>query len=149
MLLTIKPMIFRSATTTDRPALIKLLHEVDLLTDDLPTDLTTFTLAFDAEKLAGAAGVEVVGSTGLLRSVAVSSVYRQHQLGRQLVDASLKLAADNGVTTLYLITTTAEGYFKRLGFSRVDRTNVPETIAQTRQFSDLCPASSVVMLKKI
>lgn len=50
---------------------------------------------------------------------------------------------------LYLITTTADGYFKRLDFGRVERSNVPDAIARTRQFSDLCPASSVVMKKEV
>jgi amino-acid N-acetyltransferase len=144
-----EPMMFRSATPADRPALIELLHQVDLLTDDLPADLTTFTLAVEDETLTGAAGVEVAGSAGLLRSVAVSPTYRQQQIGRHLVDASLKLAADKGLTSLYLITTTSDGYFERLGFSRVDREKVPDAIAQTCQFSDLCPASSVVMLKEL
>lgn len=141
-------MIYRPATPADRPVLITLLTQVDLLTDDLPEDLSTFTLAFDDDKLAGAAGVEAFGPTGLLRSVAVSPVYQQKQIGRHLVDASLKQAHKQGVERLYLITTTADGYFERLGFERVTRTDVPEAIARTRQFSDLCPASSVVMTRK-
>lgn len=143
------PMIFRSATPADRPALIDLLTEVDLLTDDLPDELGTFTLAFVADSLAGAAGVEAFGATGLLRSVAVSPAYRDRKIGRQLIDAAVEQAANRGVETLYLITTTADGYFDRLGYRRVDRTNVPEAIAKTRQFSDLCPASSVVMKKDV
>ncbi|WP_375447235.1 arsenic resistance N-acetyltransferase ArsN2 [uncultured Fibrella sp.] len=142
-------MIFRSATPADRPALIDLLTEVDLLTDDLPKELGTFTLAFDNDKLVGTAGVEAFGPTGLLRSVAVLPAYQYQKIGRQLIDASVEQATNRGVETLYLITTTADGYFDRLGYSRVDRTNVPEPIAQTRQFSDLCPASSVVMKKDV
>ncbi len=142
-------MIYRLATTADRPALIDLLTQVDLLTDDLPDDLSTFTMAFDDDKLVGAAGVEVFGTTALLRSVAVSPAYQNKHIGRQIIESSLKIADDQGVNMLYLITTTADRYFKRLGFSRVDRTNVPDTVAQTRQFSDLCPASSVVMQKEV
>ncbi|XWW47452.1 GNAT family N-acetyltransferase [Fibrella sp. USSR17] len=142
-------MTFRLATPTDRPALIELLTQADLLTDDLPDDLGTFVLAFDADTLAGAAGVEVFGSTGLLRSVAVSPAYQSRQIGRQVVDAVYALAQDSDVVDLYLITTTADGYFKRLDFGRVERSNVPDAIARTRQFSDLCPASSVVMKKEV
>ncbi len=149
LLLTDNPMIYRPATATDRPALVDLLTQVDLLIDDLPSDLSTFTLAFDVDQLVGAAGVEVLESAGLLRSVAVSPERQHQQIGRQLIDASLHLAREKGVTDLYLITTTADGYFERLGFGRVNRTGVPAAIAQTRQFSDLCPASSVVMSKKM
>ncbi|MEZ0538363.1 arsenic resistance N-acetyltransferase ArsN2 [Fibrella arboris] len=142
-------MIYRLATSADRPALFDLLTQVDLLTDDLPDDLGTFTLAYDKGTLAGAAGVAVYGTTGLVRSVAVSPAYRDHQIGRQLINAVEKLATDQNLTNLYLITTTADGYFARLGFERVDRSNVPDAIAQTRQFSELCPASSIVMKKEV
>ncbi|MEZ0487454.1 arsenic resistance N-acetyltransferase ArsN2 [Fibrella aquatica] len=142
-------MTYRRATPADRPALINLLIQADLLTDDLPDELGTFTLAFDHDTLAGAAGVEGFGTVGLLRSVAVSSVYQAQRIGRQLIDASVELAANQGIQELYLITTTADGYFDRLGFERVERGKVPEAIAKTRQFSDLCPASSVVMKKEV
>ncbi|MBO0949862.1 arsenic resistance N-acetyltransferase ArsN2 [Fibrella forsythiae] len=142
-------MIYRLATPTDRPALTELLTQAKLLTDDLPENLGTFILAFDNDTLAGTAGVDIIELTGLLRSVAVAPAYQHQHIGRQLIAAAEKLASDKGIMNLYLITTTADRYFDRLGFERVDRNNVPEAIATTRQFSELCPASSVVMSKSV
>ena len=140
-------MTYRPATEADRPAIIALLEKADLLTDDLPVDLGTFRLALADEKLAGVAGLEILGENGLLRSVAVSPDFRNQNIGNQLVEMIIALAKSEKITTLYLITTTADQYFERLGFTRVDRVSVPDTIAQTRQFSELCPASAVVMYK--
>lgn len=141
-------MTYRLATTADRPALIELLQQVDLLTDDLPDELGTFTLAFDKDTLAGASGLDVFGPIGLLRSVAVLPSYQRQRIGRHLIELSEELARQRGITNLYLITTAADGYFERLGFERIDRLNVPDAISKTRQFSDLCPASSVVMVSR-
>lgn len=143
-------MTYRPATEADRPAVSELLVQADLLTADLPADLGTFTLAYTAdERLAGVAGLEILGENGLLRSVAVSPDFRNQAIGNQLIRLTIALAESKRVTTMYLITTTADRYFERLGFVRVDRANVPDVIAQTRQFRDLCPASAIVMQKKL
>ena len=142
-------MSYRRATEADRPAIITLLEQANLLTDDLPTDLGTFRLAFADEKLAGVAGLEILEENGLLRSVAVSLDFRNQKIGNQLIEVIIELAKSEKITALYLITTTADLYFERLGFTRVDRANVPDNIARTRQFSNLCPVSAVVMSKEL
>ena len=44
-----------------------------------------------------------------------------------------------------LLTTTAEGWFPRLGFVRVDRARVPAAVQLSVEFTAACPASAVVM----
>ena len=82
---------------------------------------------------------------GLLRSVAVVPNYRGHYIGQTLVDGLLQAAEHNGLTALYLLTTTADEYFERIGFERIARDNVPDEVKQTGQFSTICPDSAVVM----
>jgi amino-acid N-acetyltransferase len=140
----------RSARPNDRAALVNLLHQTDLLTDDLPADLSGFWLAFTEpesveSELVGSAGVEIFGQTGLLRSVAVRPDCRGRHIARQLLSQVRQHAQTLGLTNLYLITTTADRYFGRLGFAVVPREAVPEAIRQTRQFSQLCPDSAIVM----
>ena len=55
-------------------------------------------------------------------------------------------AQQQGVTNLYLLTNSAENYFKVLGFSPVLRSNVPLAIQNAAQFSSLCPDSATVMV---
>ena len=127
------------------PALVALLTRNQLLGDDLPADLANFWLAFDGDQLIGSVGVDVYGNVGLLRSVSVDARYRNQSIARQLCEIAFRETRQRGITELYLITTTADRYFKGLDFVPVARNTVPEAILQTAQFSSLCPSSAVVM----
>jgi amino-acid N-acetyltransferase len=50
---------------------------------------------------------------------------------------------------MYLLTMTAEGFFERRGYRRVDRTQAPLAIKSTPEFASLCPASSAFMIKQL
>ena len=131
------------------PALQRFLTGMKLPVSDLSADLSGFTLAFDGDELVGTAGMELLGRIGLLRSVAVAETHRSRQLGRELFAAALDHARENGVQEVFLITNTADAYFEKNGFQRVDRSEVPAEIAATAQFAGLCPSSSVVMKRSI
>src|SRR2546430_8204610 len=47
-------------------------------------------------------------------------------IGRQLVEQLLERAEEAGIDELYLLTTTAENYFPRFGFTRTTRAAVPD-----------------------
>lgn len=93
----------------------------------------------------GCAGVEVYGGVGLLRSVAVAEGARGTGLGERLTRAAMRRAAGQGVRELYLLTTTAEGFFPRLGFERVERASLPAALEASEQLRGVCPASAVAM----
>lgn len=97
----------------------------------------------------GVIGVELHGKAGLLRSLAVEEATRGHGCGKRLVNEAEQYAAEHGVRSLYLLTTTAEGFFQTLGYVKVERALVPEAIRSTSEFSTLCPASSAVMVKQL
>ena len=48
---------------------------------------------------------------------------------------------------VYLLTTTADGFFPRFGFSRITRDDVPDSVKGSVEFRSACPASAVVMRK--
>jgi amino-acid N-acetyltransferase len=96
---------------------------------------------------AGVVGLELYGNVALLRSLAVSEVARGQGCGKRLVSEAEAYAAANGVSSIYLLTTTAESFFQSLGYSVANRSVVPEAIRGTQQFSALCPSSSSVMVK--
>jgi len=140
---------FEPARPDDRPALETLLTALRLPTDDLPADLNGFLLAFDKGVLVGSIGIERVGACALLRSFAVRENYRKAGLGRQLYEMALHFARDARFSELWLITDSADTYFERQGFERIERSNVPKDIGATAQFTALCPSSAVVMRKRI
>ncbi len=100
-------------------------------------------------KLAGMIGLEVFGSVALLRSLAVAPSQRKHGLGRSLLAFAEAHAASLGVESLYLFTTTAEAFFSKLGYSLAVRSDVPESIKATLQYTELCPASAACMSKRL
>ena len=97
----------------------------------------------------GVIGVELHGKEGLLRSLAVEKGTRGRGCGKRLVTEAEQYAAENGVRSLYLLTTTAENFFQALGYAKVERALVPQVIRSTSEFSTLCPVSSAVMVKQL
>ncbi|HEX8243382.1 MAG TPA: GNAT family N-acetyltransferase, partial [Longimicrobium sp.] len=97
----------------------------------------------------GAAGMEVYGGAGLLRSVAVDAGWQGRGLGAALTRERLAWAAARGLEEVYLLTDTAAGYFPKLGFAPVDRGQVPEAVRGSLQFTAVCPASAAVMVLRL
>ncbi|MBT2774681.1 GNAT family N-acetyltransferase [Halomonas sp. ISL-60] len=129
---------------------IDLLVACDLPVSDLRDNSDVYFFGFHHEsELWGVIGVEVCGDYGLLRSLAISAAHRSNRLGQKLVAFSEEWAARSHLKALYLLTTTADGFFARLGYEVLDRSDAPRTITQTPQFAGLCPASSVCMGKAL
>lgn len=95
------------------------------------------------------AGLELHGASALLRSVAVEPDWRGSGLARQLIDRHLSEAHERDVQDIYLLTTTAEHYFPRLGFACIGRCDVPVQVEESVEFREACPASAVVMRKTL
>lgn len=143
----IMDITYHKAIPENRAALESLLRSLSLPVEDLPADLANFMLAFDGSVLVGSAGVEPVGTVGLLRSVGVAESHRNLGLAGRLFNSSVGNARIKGIREIWLITNTADNYFERHGFERVERENAPGAIADTSQFKGLCPSSAVVMRK--
>ncbi|MVM32391.1 GNAT family N-acetyltransferase [Spirosoma sp. HMF4905] len=138
-----------NAHPADKAAVISLLQQGNLVTDDLPGDLPDFVIAKEQGTYVGVAGIERFGPIALLRSVAVDPRYQGKKVGTRLVGQLLEIAKSVGLAELYLITTTADRYFERHGFRVVSRQDVPVVIQQTQQFSNLCPSSAIVMKRMV
>ena len=134
----------------DEIALGILLQMANLPTEDItPEMLEHFLTAHAGNVLVGAAGLEVLGEMGLLRSVAVDEQHQGTGLGKQLVAAMEEHAREQGVRELYILTTGAEQFFAGLGYRKLPREQAPAAIAGTEQFRDLCPSSSTLMTKTL
>lgn len=142
-------MHIQTAQPADKAAIISLLQQGQLLTNDLPVDLSDFIIAKEQTTLIGVAGLERVGRVGLLRSVAIDQHYQGKQIGAQLVGRMLEIARAADLEEVYLITTSADRYFERQGFQPVNRQEVPAAIQQTQQFSELCPSTAIVMKRAL
>ena len=139
----------RPAGDTDLAAIEELLSQNDLPLDGVREALDTFVVAEADGDLVGVAGLEICCDDALLRSVAVSPEWRSRGVGRALVTRAISDAEARGIRALYLLTTTAEGYFPSLGFKKVERADVPEAVRATREFTVACPASAAAMSRSL
>jgi amino-acid N-acetyltransferase len=135
----------RRAGQADHEPVAILLRDLELPTDGVAEWLHQFWVAEHQGRVIGVAGMERYGDSGLLRSVAVAPEWRSSGIGRTLVDRVLEEGRAAGVREVYLLTTTAEHYFPRLGFTCVDRETVPPVVQASAEFTGACPASAVVM----
>jgi len=157
--LTSTAVSVRHARPADLPAIERLLTDSDLPTAGVGEIVRTHPEAFFVAEtetgdrrermVVGVAGLEVCCDNALLRSVAVRPEWRRHAVGRDLVRRIVGEAEQRGLHALYLLTTTAEHYFPRFGFERVDRRDVAPEIAETEEFKSACPASAIAMKKSL
>lgn len=145
--------VFRAATANDRDDIEALLQANGLpvagVAELLADDPRQFVVAHAGGRLVATAALEMCGDHALLRSVAVNDAWRARGLGRALVEQVVAQATARGLDGLYLLTMTAEAYFPRFGFTRVERVEVPSSVARTVEFTSACPASAVTMHKSL
>ena len=130
--------------------LLALLRRVHLPVEDLnERDLDRFALVKREGKLVGCGALEPHGGVALIRSVAVDPLERGNGLGGLIVQHLERRARSKGITHLYLLTTTAEGFFRRAGYANLSREEAPLAIRTSTQFSMLCPESAAFMGKSL
>jgi amino-acid N-acetyltransferase len=142
------PSIAR-AQSSDAAAIRALLEAQQLPVDGLSDHLQTLLVAKLNGTVVGSAGLELHTEGALLRSVAVTPDHQGQHLGGDLTSAAIDLARTMGAPAIYLLTTTAEGYFPRFGFERIQRADVPSGVQTSVEFTSACPASAVVMRKTL
>jgi N-acetylglutamate synthase-like GNAT family acetyltransferase len=143
-------MVISPAERQDLPSVESLLSRSDLPLSGIGEHFDSFLVARgDGGRVVGVIGLEAYGNVGLLRSLAVEEDWRSRGLGRELVGRLFDLAQARGIETLYLLTTTAERYFPRLGFEVVDRGEADERLQASEEFRGACPATAVLMRKRV
>jgi len=133
------------AAERDLPAIKRLLADNDLPTEGVDDHWKTFVVARDGDAIVGCGGSEAHEVVALLRSIAVHPDYRSLGVGRRIVRQLLDRLASRGIREFYLLTTTAEPYFRKRGFKVIDRDEVHPQLLQSAEFQGACPDSAVCM----
>lgn len=120
------------------------LSAANLPTEDLLAEPFQYVCLDDVAW--GGAGV---GRDALMRSVVVNAQARGKGYGVAIVHALAERAKQSGVERLWLLTTDSAQFFERLGWRVAERSAAPPAIAASRQFSDLCPVSSALMVRSL
>lgn len=138
----------RWAQAPDEPAVRRILEESGLPTASLSERLSNFLVA-DAGEIAGVLEVGSQGKAALLRSVAVATTWRGRGLGEILVEAGVQWARAAGAEVFYLLTSTAEDYFPRFGFRRLERQEVPLDILASLELPGKYPGGGIIMIREV
>jgi amino-acid N-acetyltransferase len=135
------------ASANDLPHILDLLSSSQLTAEGLTDHLATSLVARDRAAIVGTVTLEIYPEGALLRSLAVEPAARGQRVGHRLVDESVTVARNLGLPAVYLLTITAEQFFPRFGFERINRADVPGTLMRSAEFAYACPPSSIVMRK--
>lgn len=144
-------MRIRKANDADLGQIQNLLTANGLPVEDVSTTLIEgFLVAEDASgAIVGSGGFEQISPSVLLRSLVVSSELRGRGIAGELVAQLEDNAHSLGRQEVWLLTTTAERFFERAGYERVDRDQVPGEMRLCRQFAALCPSTATCMRKRL
>jgi amino-acid N-acetyltransferase len=142
-------MVIQPAEASDLAAVRRLLETQHLPLDGVDQHVSTMVVAKHGSEVVGAATVELYADGALLRSVVVDPSAQGRGLGHRLSEAALRIAMDRGTHTAFLLTTTAERFFPKLGFEQIVRDDVPASVQASIEFQSACPTSAVVMRKRL
>jgi len=142
-------MTIDRAQTSDLPEILNLLERHHLPPDGVREHVASMVVARDHGTIVGVAAAELYADGALLRSVAVDPLAQGKGIGHQLTEAVLRLARERDIDTVFLLTTTAEKFFPRFGFEQISRSDVPATVQASVEFQSACPASAIVMRKRL
>ena len=127
-----------------------VLTACGLPSDDIEPDFVRhFAVAREGGVPVGLAGVQLLGDTALLRSVAVLPSHRAAGLGGRLVRAAEQHACNAGVREMFLLTNNAQQFFAGRGYLEVPRCNTPVAVQATKQFGSTCCGAATVMRKEL
>jgi amino-acid N-acetyltransferase len=127
------------------PELIAALVTENMPASDLVEPNRRFWRKLVDEQAVGYVGLEVYGDAALLRSLTVLPEHKGSGYGRDLVGSVVEWAKGEGITTLWLLTMTAQPFFEHIGWQVVERVKAPTAILRTGQFLGLCPSSATCM----
>ena len=138
---TIRPAHAAELTTIER-----MLRDAGLPIAGVAAHIDGFLVAEHEGVIVGCAGLERYGGAALLRSVAVAPGMRGTGLGQRLTSATIETARAQGLTTLALLTETAEEFFPRFGFVLVARSDLPGSLHASEELRGACGVSAKAML---
>jgi len=133
------------AREVDFDSVIRLLKQNRLPVAGVREHFKTFVVAKDGGRVVACGGSEAHPHVALLRSFAVDPEYRNAGIGRRLVRELLDRLAVHGVREFYLLTETAEPFFRKRGFKTIDRDEVHPQLLGSAEFQGACPSTAVCM----
>ena len=147
--INIENALIVNATANEISHIESLLKEVNLPTEAILPHINNFLLLKVKEISIGTIGLEVYETIAILRSFAVRPDHQGKGLGLLLFDKIIELAKNKNIAELYLLTETAEQFFKNNGFEVFPRANVPYRLKNSFEFKTPRCSEAVCMILKL
>lgn len=127
---------------------IRLLEKCSLPNSDINPGTQLFVME-DRDMVAGTVAIEYDYNDALLRSLSVDEQYRNKGIGDELLSFIENYVKRQGVQNIYLLTTTAEKFFLKRRYEKMERSEVPQFIQSTSEYCSVCPSTATLMKKTI
>ena len=100
---------------------------LDRSEDEVATNIRSYVLAKDGEKLVGYTALHIHSPRlAEIRSLIVDQAYRGQKIGQRLVKFALEEAKKLGVKEDVLVLTYSPQFFEKLGFKEINKEVIPE-----------------------
>ena len=125
-------LLVRKAAMRDIPRILRLINSYAAQGIMLPRtefemseNVRDFSVAYSDDALLGCGALHFYTPTSAeVRSLAVDPEYKQHGVGRAIVEALEREAIENDLESIFAFT-YVPGFFARLGFTEVERGELP------------------------
>ncbi|MEP7266260.1 MAG: arsenic resistance N-acetyltransferase ArsN2 [Saprospiraceae bacterium] len=138
-----------SAEIHDLAGVFGLLQQNEMPASDLISSRVRLWVAKNKGAVVGCIGLEIYHEDGFLRSLAVEKDFQNQGLATRLIDELFSFAKSQGINKMHLLTITAELYFQKRNFIKLNRSEAPDHIQQNSQFTVLCSSTAVYMAKSM
>jgi len=150
-------LTYRRARPSDARAILDLINGYSAKGLMLPRSFSQvvekvrdFTVASSNGSVQGVVALHVVGEDlAEVRSLAVAGPLAGQGIGRKLVEACARDASELGLSRIFTLTYQT-GFFEKLGFSKVEKTTLPQKIwgdcVHCAKFSD---CDEVAMIRTV
>jgi N-acetylglutamate synthase-like GNAT family acetyltransferase len=138
----------RRAIEADLPVIGKLLQAEGMPLFDYEEYLDTFWVLDTGSEVTGCIGLEIYGSSALLRSIVVAPSTRGTGDGHKLTSHWLGEARARDARTAYLFTMDKAPFFSRYGFERCEMEDFDADARRTTQYTAIqqAPAEFVKLI---
>jgi amino-acid N-acetyltransferase len=143
--------VIRSAVRDDWGDIERLIAQEALPTGDLSAAVCSYFKVYaEGSRIIGVIGLEpLADQCAMLRSLVVTPSARGQGIGHMLFECVEAQARLQRLTEIFLLTTSADGFFSQLGYERHNRESIPECVKVHEQFRSLCPTSAILMSKRV
>lgn len=133
----------------DLQSIQDLLRQNKLPVEGIEQNQSTFLVLEKKGRVVGCGAVELLGSSGLLRSLAVAEEERSLGHGRQLVEQLFAVASLHAVDDLFLLTVDKMTFFEKMGFLPIPRSEAPQQVRATELCTVHCCGTPTCMRKSM